>query len=251
MLARVQFGKVGNAHREDLEGLIHDYLASMYHAGQAYGEYYICCIRGTLSAYVPLSGVDAAEKQYHSPWGVKSLRKIEKNFGRTPVWQTLSDQGKNPTNIWIGSPFLYLFTNAFALESPVRRGDDSSPIPTHLLPLTFQEQDSLYGWRASYREHDSVWLDSGALEKAAYTQLSTPKSELSLEGRSLCRVIEKATGVRTFYYLMHYQLEDKKPNRTRCPACGKAWTASEPTNSPRAFREFEFKCMRCRLVSNR
>jgi len=80
--------------------------------------------------------------------------------------------------------------------------------------------------------------------------LADPASELAEEGRDLCRAIESATGVPTFYYLMRYWGRPKAEERRRCPGCGDAWRTERPREPPNRFWQFDFKCDRCRLVSH-
>jgi len=151
------------------------------------------------------------------------IGKVADLFGRKPVWKMLDDDAKKRPSSWKGAPFLYLFTHAFDWISPVCRGDGEAPIPVCLLPVSFEQKEQLYFWQRSYYHHDNIWLGSGALEVGAYRQLAVPDSELAQHGRDLCREIETATGVPTFYYLMRFWGRPKGENERPCPRCGSDW----------------------------
>lgn len=153
-----------------------------------------------------------------------------------------------PCSKWKGAPFLYLFTKWCAWCSPVCRGDGKHPVPLFTLPVSEQVKEDLHGWQKSYRGLDVVWMKSGDLEMPAYRQLADPRSDLSEDGRRLCREIEDATGIPTFYYLMRYWGRSKDENDRICPGCGENWKASEHHYGEK-FHEFHFKCESCRLVS--
>ena len=101
-------------------------------------------------------------------------------------------------------------------------------------------------WGYHYCAFDSLWFASGIGERFAYRQLSDADSELSKEGRDLCRRIEAGAGVPTYYYLMRYFARSKKGElKSRCPDCGGEWL-----NESDSLKRYEFRCDRCRLVSN-
>ena len=119
-----------------------------------------------------------------------------------------------------------------------------------MLPVAFEHKEQLYFWQRSYYHHDNIWLGSGALEIGAYRQLADPASELAEHGRDLCREIETATGVPTFYYLMRYWGRLKGEEQRLCPGCGTAWRTERSREWPGRFWQFDFNCDRCRLVSH-
>ena len=204
--ANVTFGvpRRNAKQKWELENVAETYLASLSHSGQLYGECFLTWTRGRLNSYVLLAGPGAFELRYHSAHGRKALYTVTEAFGRKPAWKVLDDEARQRPSSWKRAPFLYLFTHAFDRESPVCRGDGKAPIPMFLLPISFERKEELYSWQRSYYHHDNIWLGSGALEIGAYRQLADPNSELAQEGRELCRAIQTAVGIPTFYYLMRY-----------------------------------------------
>jgi predicted nucleic acid-binding Zn ribbon protein len=250
ILANVIFGTRRRNEPAQLEDVAESYLGALYHSGQLCGEYFLTWTKRRLNAHVLLASRAAMEPRHHSQYGRKELKKVIKAFGAGPVWRILDDDASQPPSSWRDAPFLYLFTHAFDWAPPVCRGDGKPPIPVFMLPVTFEQKEQLYFWQRSYYHHDNIWLGSGALEIGAYRQLASPDSELAQHGRDLCREIETATGVPTFYYLTRYWGRAKGEEHRLCPGCGAAWRAERPLELPGRFWQFDFKCDRCRLVSH-
>lgn len=250
VLAKATFGKRGSHKRLDLEDAMETYLARLLHAGQLCGEYFYAWTNGVLTAYAHLPEARAPAAGQHSKWGKESLRLLRSLFGKDPCWILLEHDSSPQPRTWKKAPFLYLFTNAFDSAPPVCRGDNGARVPTYQLPLPFRDKEGLYFWQGSYASHDEVWLGSGALELPAYRELADPRSELSQDGRQLCREIEKATGVPTFYYLQRYWRRAKSEDERPCPSCGGAWRTGQPASGEVPFWDFPLRCDRCRLVSH-
>jgi predicted nucleic acid-binding Zn ribbon protein len=249
IVAHVTFG-VRSKNAEEQSDLAESYLASLLHAGQLCGEYFLTWTKGRLNAHVLLAGPGAFELRHHSIWGKKELNKVADAFGSKPTWRILDDDAGRRPWTWKGAPFLYLFTHAFDWASPVCRGDGKAQIPVFFLPISFEQKEDLYSWQRSYYHHDHIWLGSGALEVGAYRELAGPNSELAQQGRKLCRELESSTGVPTFYYLMRYWGRPKGEEKRRCPGCGARWSIKRATKKPERFLEFDFRCEPCRLVSH-
>ncbi|MHC4444339.1 MAG: DUF2310 family Zn-ribbon-containing protein [Planctomycetota bacterium] len=254
ILFNVKFGKLSNENKSEAVDLAEGYMATLLHSGQACGEYYLTWIKGVLNAHVMLSGRNAFATRYHSAWGKQELKKIAAYFGHKPQWVALDDDIPSRNTTWRGAPFLYLFTHAFDRTPPVCRGDNGKPIPSYLLPVSSKTRADMYFWSSSYQDHENIWTASGILEIPTYQQLADPQSELSGQGRDICRIVEKATGVPTYYYLMRYWGRRSGEEDRKCPVCGKIWKhAGEGTKGDTEeyqFWRFDFKCDRCRLVSH-
>lgn len=249
ILANINFGSLRGKNREELEDAIESYLASLFKGGQICGERFLTLSKGKLNAHVLLAAPEAISFRFHTAWGKKNLAEVVSLCGREPVWKILDDDVGKTASKWRGAPFLYLFTTWVDWYSPLCRGDGKRPVPFFSLPLSDQVKEDLHGWQKSYRRLDGVWMESGPLEVSAYRQLADPNSALSEDGRSLCREIEKGTGIPVFYYLMRYWGRSKGENERVCPGCGNDWKASEPMLGGK-FHQFHFKCESCRLVSH-
>ena len=250
ILAKITFGKAGRRNPSDLEELALNYLAAALHNGQICGEYSYAWNKGTLSAYTHLANPAALAANHHTKWSLKRRREVIRSFGHEPRCAILEDVPLQKPGVWRKAPFLYLFTHAFDSAPPVSRGDTGVPVPSYLLPISYEGREQLYFWQANYGHHDHLWLASGALEIPAYRQLADPGSELSQHGRDLCRAIQRATGIPTFYYLMRYWGRLGAEETRRCPGCGRRWRTRYLGSEESPFWHFHFRCGRCRLVSH-
>ncbi len=254
IFTQISFGPHAKSQYDDAEFLIHSYLGSLLHNGQIGRHYEIVPWQGQVVAYVNALGLGADRLRSHSCWGKEELKKIEAFFGRSPLWAANEDFPPKYKATWKNAPFLYLMTHFCDDESPLCRGDRNDVIPLFRVPITDQERDNAFYWLTTYRELDNIWIGSRELEMQAYRVLADPDSELSKTGRELCQAIEKATGVPTYYYLMRYHgREFAEEKKRRCPGCGKPWAVKQPKSeddSKKTFREFDFQCEKCRLVSH-
>jgi predicted nucleic acid-binding Zn ribbon protein len=250
-LTKIVFGDSGDDQceksRADLAG---DYLAALLHNGQIYGEYYFAPCGGKIVAYTHIARPGAFAKRFHSRWGLASLKEIVEAFDEVPQWIVLQDNVPSRFPSWKKSPSFYLFTHAFDDTSPVCCGGSGQPVPLYLLPVSDQTREDLYFWTRHYKDHDNIWISSGALEMPAYRQTADPNSELSATGLELCQEIEAATGKRTFYYLQRYWGRNVGEENRLCPMCGRRWRTSAKEAEETPFWKFSFRCLRCRLVSH-
>jgi predicted nucleic acid-binding Zn ribbon protein len=248
VLANIKFGRSGKQSRRELEELVETYLAHLLRQGQLCTEYFFAWTDGILNAYVHIPSPNAHALRHHSSYGKKSLAEVKKVFGQNPEWKLLESGKGKWSSTWRRAPFLYLFTHAFDDEPPFSRGDNGKQIPAYLFSIPRLE--NIYSWQCSYREHDRVWLGSGALELPAYRQLADPSSELSEDGRDLCRQIEEITNIPTYYFLMRHWGRRQNEDARKCPGCGRSWRTEYTTEKRTCFWQFEFQCHSCRLVSH-
>lgn len=246
ILVEVKFGRGSSLQKSELEDIADGYIASLFHAGQLCGEYFLTWIKGELICHTLMAGVGAGKPRFHSDWGNANLKKVVKAFRQKPVWMVRDDELPKRNISWNAST-LHLFTHALDWKPPVCRGDTGEAVPTFLLPLDFQTKDDIGRWQAEYVLHDRLWLNSGSLEMRAYKELVDPASELSVGGRELCAAIEKATGVPTYYFLMRYHAPEQGDDNRPCPGCGKDWHTPKSPDAP--FHHWPFRCQHCRLVS--
>ena len=152
----VVFGRADNQSREDQENLIQEYLGSLFHTGQACGEYFFTWTDNVLNAHILLAGHNAHARRHHSKWGKKRLREVVQVFGREPEWKVIDDDVPKRNTTWRGAPFLFLATDDSNWDSPVCRGDTGRAIPFYTLPIDFKHKEQVYLWHRSYRDHDSI-----------------------------------------------------------------------------------------------
>ena len=234
--------------REALEDVAETYLAALAHAGQLCGDTIRTWIDSEFVVTALMAGLGAEKKANHSSWGLKHLKAVKEKFGREPVWTIHDDEIPKRNITWKGAGELVLFTHAFDDDSPVCRTDIAEQVPVFLLPVSEEVKEDLGRWQDLFVLHDRMWLASGALEMPAYRELALPNSELSEYGRDLCKAVEKATKVPTFYFLMRYYSHPTEEFARRCPGCGGKWRTQAPEEN--RHRDWHFRCKPCRLVSN-
>jgi len=253
-LTKITFGTLaGDARRKQLQ---HDaaetYLAALLKNGQICGEYLFGQTEGTLVCYVRAPRPDAIDARHNSEWVDRSFDDLFQQFVKTPTVEILEEIVTQEYPAWENSTSLYLFTNAFDVQSPVCCGDSGRPVPLYLLPVTQKLRHDIFGWAISYRQVDHLWLGSGVLECEACRELTEPKSGLSKRGINLCRQIEAATIIPTFYFLLNAQGSRYFDEPRPCPQCGNEWHIDDTTDSLPGdqFHRFPFRCEGCRLVSH-
>ena len=246
--AEINFGRGIGADRKALEDVAEMYLGALHHAGQLCGDTIRTWIDSDFVVTAMMAGLGAEKKGSHSSWGLKHLKAVREKFGREPIWMIHDDETPKRNVTWKGAGELVLFTHAFDDDSPVCRTDIDEQVPVFLLPVSDEVKEDLGRWQDLYVLHDRMWLASRALEMGAYRELAKPDSELSMYGRDLCKAVEKATKVPTYYFLMRYYSYLTKEFERQCPGCGGKWRTKAPEEN--RHRDWHFRCERCRLVSN-
>jgi predicted nucleic acid-binding Zn ribbon protein len=250
ILANVKFSCPKKRLRRRIEALVESYLPRLLHQGQIGSDYLYAWSGGVMNAYVQLVAPDAFAFRHHSEYGRETLAELTKASCKTPEWIVLDDDDRKRTATWRRAPFLYLFTHAFDDGPAFCRGDNGKPVPSYHFPIPYRERESLYFWQSDYRHHDRIWLGSGTLEIPAYRELVDPTSELSQHGRELCRQVEEATRIPTYYFLFRYWGRRKNEASRKCPGCGRSWRTRNAADKGAGFWRFAFQCRKCRLVSH-
>lgn len=248
MLARIDFGIPKRGFAKTVDGVVEDYLAALFNNGQI-GSGYLIQEGPNWAAYVQATDAGALDPPYLSPWGKKHRDNLLLTFGHGPKLVLLEPPLKRRRLSWRSAKSLFIHTEMFKSGSPVGSPELHTVVPVYQLPISYQDRDYLIRWTNKYRDHDSIWVGSGKLEVAAYREMADPRSQLSREGRGYCQIIEKATGIPTYYYLFRYYGRSKGEAKRRCPLCGQNWRTRSPKGVTK-FSRFEFRCIPCRLVSS-
>ena len=255
ILYQVTFGSYSNGKFSEMSDLVESYLVSLARNGQIfYDTNRVIPWQEKVIAYVDLVGPQAFKLKYHSQDGMEKLGKVKDYFKQEPVWGIHQDDPPTRETSWKKASSLFLYTNPIELSSPISHGDREVDIPVYLFPFSDEMRDEIYRWQRKCKHIAQIWSDGDALEISAYRELTLPDSELSQQGRSLCKEIENATGIPTYYYLdRFYRYEDYEKECCRpCPCCGKPWHVPSDTDFLHdPFFQFSFRCKTCRLVSHR
>jgi predicted nucleic acid-binding Zn ribbon protein len=155
-----------------------------------------------------------------------------------------------PVDLCRRPKWYFLTTNFLSCEPALHCGDHGLPVPLYRIgkptdPSGINYQDIL-AWQRTYRDCDELQILCGVGELFAIRQMSDARSQLSVMGRDICRRIEKITGVPTYYELYRGEGRSQASERRRlCPECGEKWLLESPV-----LNLIDFKCDRCRLISN-
>jgi predicted nucleic acid-binding Zn ribbon protein len=184
-----------NALEDEVRGL----LDSLSKNGQIWGEEVIGHQDGSVKVWLNVPRPDALSDEHRTDWGRQAYDRVAALCETGPAWRIADDRADTACEeTWQAGAGLYLFTRMFDKTSPVCAGNTGEPIPLYLLPTTQEVRERLFFWARNYRTHDELQLGCGPLEIPAYRQLAEVGSELSDEGRSLCRIVEDTTGQPTY-----------------------------------------------------
>jgi len=230
------------------EEAIESYLAALVQNGQI-TDPALAKVRGGYRVFASLPARDALHRRHASNWVRRAQAGLNSLGIRTPKMRVIGPDPEEPAAcVCQRRPFLILFTDFLTEASPVRCGRCFGPVPVYLLPHleSVESGREVLRWQDVYQSLDALWIDSGVAERYAYRQLSDVRSPLSHEGRELAKQLEAKVGVPVYYYLMkHYGVSDKRDRQRRCPSCRGRWLLPESLH-----RFLDFRCERCRLVSN-
>ena len=140
-----------------------------------------------------------------------------------------------------------LFTTFLCIDSPVRCGDCFAPVPLYRLPEREPfRREALRFWAHAWQACDRLQMGCRVGERFGTDQISSPTSDLGRWGRELCARVRRLTKIPTYLYLYRGGAKSRsREERRRCPLCDGPWRLKEPLH-----QMFDFKCNRCRLVSN-
>ena len=244
---KLTFGSSQGKDMGEVEDVVGSYLAYLLRNGQIDRNIDRVILRhGKVVTFVEAIGPTAWMRKYHSQIGLEYLDSASDFFGQYPIWENYEDSFPKREVSWKNAPALYLYGSSEHYIS-LYREDTLQPLPLYRLPLTDEQRDAIYCWKCTYLEYYSLWMECGKFEIPAYREYAEPHSKLSQMGRECCKNIESATGIPTYYFLKrYYGHEIKQEKKRKCPCCGKSWCQNVKDKT----HLFDFKCQRCRLVSN-
>ncbi len=140
-----------------------------------------------------------------------------------------------------------MFTTYVALATPLRCGDCFGAVPLYRLDSGERgDHGELIAWESDYQACDSLQMNCATGERFGSRELSRVDSSLTRRGRQLGHELTTRTGVPVYYYLYRYGGRSlAREQARRCPGCGGRWLLREVWHD-----QFDFRCDRCRLVSN-
>lgn len=222
---------------EELES-IWDYLGCLYKNGQILKNYELIDIEDKLCAFVTFPNDDALNEMNNNIYVNKFKNKICMNY--EIVLELVGRSMNHDVSCTCENPSWYiLYTNYALIESPVVCGDCGKIVPLYKLPhIHDHEYYDVIGWQMAYKNIDSLWM-YGLSDRFTLRQLHNSNSQLSIEGRSICKAFEEKTGKPFYYYIFQNRITNKK-----CPICNSEWQFVKVGSL------IDYKCNCCRIVTN-
>lgn len=237
---------VATGPRDAVEDAVWSYVASLEKNGNIWGEAiwtWTAQEKLTITCLVPLES--ALEPDVGAVNVATARAELEALVGQPIEWRLRGtpELSRATGPELLQAPAFCLRTTMFDRTSPVVIGGSRESAPLYLLPLGERLREACVAWMRAYQAHDRIWIDSRDLESAAYAQMSSPDSELSRRGQTICADVERATGVPTYYFLYRYFVRDPRLGPEACPICKTSWSAG-------MLFERHLVCDACRLVSD-
>lgn len=204
--------------------------------------------RTGFSSHVILPEKAALQRRFNDRYVNEALRDLVKRGLARPRVRVLGRKTSSPRPDRCTRPrWRVLFTTFISIASPIRCGDCFAPVPLYRLPerKTFLREHLLF-WSWAWQACDQLQMGCRVGERFGTGRISDPESDLGSWGRELCDEIGRLTRIPTYLYLYRGEAKSRaREEKRRCPRCGGQWLMNEPVSGP-----FDFKCDRCRLVSN-
>lgn len=249
--------KTSKGFTEEETDLISDYLSALFHNGQISIEYNIVKTDDCIFAFVSQADSDSLDEKYNSCYAAKDKEKIDSIYEVT--FETIGvDIYASDICTCKNSSYYVLIMDYI---SPISCGDCGNIVPIYKIPFIptygmddkFMQEDHYHEihWLVDYKSIDILWMSCLA-DRWTGRQLADPQTQLSKVGREICAKIEKATGKKTYYYLLDQVFSHKRYNgkpkspQKQCPLCGVDWREENPNESD----TFLF-CDNCRLATNK
>lgn len=237
--------------RQALEDAAQSFLGELAKNGQIWGEPLWTWSGQALHVVVKTPCRDSLSGKHSSARVDQAALLLRKHNAGSIGWRPVGTptSSRRSADEWATCPTFYVYTNAFDDGSPIAAGDTGEGVPLYFLPVSACVREALVSWMSAYKHHDSIWLGSRALERAAYDQLTTFDSDLMKQGRALALDVETAVGRPVYTYLYRYEAPLSDESDRPCPGCDNPWAqAADP--STRGLSWFDFKCDKCRVVSH-
>jgi predicted nucleic acid-binding Zn ribbon protein len=229
----------------DCEDCADDFISSLIKNGKVIGDGTSFWSKPDVYSWIGSSVLlDILAPESLSAWSKSSLAQLNELDCKVSI-QKLDVDFSEDTKPVTKPEYLVLF--ARTSDSPIS-DQDGCPYDPFSITLSDSQREDIHAWTGHYNAVDTIWLGLHELEIEAYKQLAAVHSELSREGTAICKAIELASGIPTYYYLLRYSESSQKESEPKCPQCGEDWCISEKYLP--GFWNFEYRCDTCRLVSS-
>jgi predicted nucleic acid-binding Zn ribbon protein len=235
--------------KEQVEDGIYWMLAFWRRNGQIADEDYLFARNDDrILAYATIPELDALDEKYNNKYVREGLQTAAKwGISRPTVRIIGRSPDENPCNCGKTDSYI-LQSHYLTTDSPIRCGGCFGRIPLYRLPKTYHDNEEYFDllmWAKDYRACDTLQMHCTTGERFGIRQMSLPDSSLSKEGRKIADRLTELTGKPAYYslYRYHRRTTVAKERERRCPGCGGEWLL------PEKWHYFDFRCDRCRLVS--
>jgi predicted nucleic acid-binding Zn ribbon protein len=228
--------------------LVSNFVSALRMNGQVCGREWPTYYRGSnFFASVLVPEKSSLSKKFAGEYVSNTAASLETIGIKTVIHYVAKDSEGGPICKCAKSSAFVLYTHYLSLEPPIRCFDCLGAKP--LYRLAKMPQGEFYRvvcWQSDYQSCDALQMNCATLERASIRELSQFKSRLSTRGIDLCKELSALNKVTFYYYLYHGEGRDEVRERARvCPSCSSAWYKKRESRGM-----FEFKCSRCKLLSN-
>ncbi len=248
-IAKIVFSLNERAPDDSHGQAIYNLLASLLHDGRIGPDYQILDEGMSLTALVAAPAADSFDDFSGTPYIPNFIATIIDAKISPPTFEIL---GRAMDFIDVcrcaDAPGYILYTHyAAGSISPLHCFDCFNAVPLYRLPrLKSGEFFEIYVWQSDYRSCDRLQMHCQTGERFALREMSRLDSSLTRAGLDICRELSSLTGKPFYYHLYkHYGRSERQERARKCPSCGGEWLLTAKFHDL-----FEFRCDRCRLLSN-
>jgi predicted nucleic acid-binding Zn ribbon protein len=191
--------------------------------------------------FLSLPAKDGLSKSNHNARSRSALSDVLRLLKKPPIYKHEGTRAEGSLECKHSHRSMHiLLTNLMTNDSPLVCGDCSKPVPLFRLPYPGgKDFHEVLRWVSAYQSCEELYLDSGFGERFAWQQMSTPNSELTRRGRTLCKAWESIVR-KPFYYYLPIEEPLSKAN---CPGCNGQFAN---LNQSSRFKH----CKKCRLATS-
>lgn len=252
-VAQVKFTAANKALYDQFEERLSHSIYGLFGAWRQNGQILISptvlAIKKTgISGFVNLPDKDALTRNYDNVYVQNAYKELTKAGLRKPVVNLLSDISTEGENCrCINRKGFILMTTFLWENSPLHCSQCFGAIPLYQIPHTNQDDYyDLLQWQNDYQACDTLQMGSETGQRFAIREMGNLISSLSKRGLRICEQINALTGKPVYYYLYRYHGKNYEMElKRKCPSCNGEWLLKKPWHG-----KFNFRCKRCRLLSN-
>ena len=237
----------------DQDALMDEWETLMAHYrnnGQLQGKHHTTTqylTHNTLECLAHTLEIDSLHKKFNNAYVNQQMDTIERLCLSKLTFETLGKTRSDyQSACTCAQPNFYmLFTHFITIDSPLTCGSCFKTVPLYRLPpYNGHDYYGIFSWEDNYQSCDTLQMGCVVGERWATNQMQDFESQLSKQGREICKKIEELTSTPTYYFLFNYRKFKGNQRSRTCPGCGCKWDLNPPLHD-----FFDFKCDQCKIVS--